>query len=93
MYMEALVDISQLLVSGQKFFIYFSLGTCFFSFATKFTSCTLERLNKATKYLITVAFYVPTAVTLLTTHHLRVSYYISINIACESQLIKNLYTA
>ena len=28
--MEALVGISQLLVSGQKFFIYVSLGTCFF---------------------------------------------------------------
>jgi len=29
MYMEALVDISQLLVSSQKFFMCVSLGTCF----------------------------------------------------------------
>lgn len=88
MYMEALVDISQLLVCGQKF-----LRHKLFSFASKFTFCTLERLNKATKYLIIIALYVPIAVTLLTTHHLQVSYYISINISLELQLIQKLYTA
>ena len=49
MCMEALVDISQLLVSGSKFFMYVSLGTCFYYMHKKFIFCTLERLNKATK--------------------------------------------
>jgi len=53
----------------------------FFSFASKFTFCTLQRLNRATKYLIMIALYVTIAVTLLTTHHLRVSYNISVNSA------------
>jgi len=81
MYMEALVDISLLPVSGKKILYVCILRHLLFSFASKFTFCALQRLNRATNYLIIIALCFTVAVTLLTTHHhLRVSYYTSINI-------------
>jgi hypothetical protein len=40
MCMEALVDMLQLLVSGQKFFMYVSSGQCFFYFHQNLLSAT-----------------------------------------------------